>query len=56
MTEVQGATGFMVEISQQSKLEMSFVEGVLGVQLPSGRYGAMTFRLLLILFASRHAS
>ena len=26
-----------MDTSQQSKLEMSFVEGVLGVQLPSGR-------------------
>ena len=30
MTEVQGATGFMVETSQQSKLEMSFVEACSG--------------------------
>ena len=38
MTQVQSATGFMVEASQQSKLEMSFVEGCSwGVQLPSGR-------------------
>ena len=30
MTEVQGATGFMVKTSQQSKLEMSVVEACPG--------------------------